>query len=104
MESILVALITALLPALVTLATSAANRKREEKHAARSSILQLILEDKVAVMEGKKPENHIAILEEFDNYRNAGGNSYIHEKVDDYEDWLASLTVAKKGAKKNEKK
>ena len=56
-------------------------------HSARQSILQLILEDKINVMENKIPENKENILSEYDEYRANNGNSYIHDKVDDYLEW-----------------
>lgn len=38
-------------------------------------------------MEGKLPENHKAILDEYDRYKKNGGNSYVVEKVEDYLKW-----------------
>ena len=96
MEAVVVALITAGIPAIVTLWTSHNTKKYSEKHAAKSSILQMILEDKMAVMEGKLPENHQAILEEFDAYTANGGNSYLHQKVNDYEEWYKDITKTTK--------
>lgn len=78
-------------PVATTLVTYLYSSKQAKKHAARQSILQLILEDKMAVMEGKLPENRQAILEEFDEYTKAGGNSYVHRKVDEYEEWFKFL-------------
>ena len=96
MEAVVVALITAGIPAIVTLWTSHNTKKSSEKHAAKSSILQMILEDKMAVMEGKLPENHQNILSEFDEYVTNGGNSYLHQKVNDYEEWYKDITKTTK--------
>ena len=63
-------------------------------HNAKQSILQLIVEDKIRVMEGGIPENKQNILKEFDMYSKKGGNSYVHEKVENYIKWYN--TVIKK--------
>lgn len=90
--TVITALITAGIPALVTLVTTISVKRQANKHSSRQSILQLILEDKVAVMEGKLPENRQAILDEYDEYLNCGGNSYVHKKVEEYESWYQSIT------------
>ena len=64
-------------------------------HNAKQSILQLIVEDKIRVMEGGIPENKQNILKEFDLYSKKGGNSYVKEKVDNYVKWYNTST--KKG-------
>ncbi len=38
-------------------------------------------------LEGNIPENYQAVLTEYDTYNKEGGNSYVHEKVDDYIKW-----------------
>jgi len=86
---ILVALITVCVPASVTLIGTKSVKKQANRNSARHSILQLIVEDKVKVLEGGFPENYQAILDEFDNYKNSGGNSYITQKVDDYKKWYS---------------
>lgn len=85
--SILVALITTSIPAGVTIYTYKRNRKNSDMHYARQSILQLILEDKVAVLSGKIPENYQAVMNEFDEYVKNGGDSYIDEKMLEYKEW-----------------
>lgn len=92
MENIIIALISAGIPALVTLRSTKAIKSQANKHSSRQSILQLILEDKVSVMEGKLPDNHQAILDEYDEYSANGGNSYVHRKVEDYEKWYDNIT------------
>lgn len=84
---------TALIPAITTIITSTHNSKRAEMHAARQSILQLILEDKVAVMNGEKPENFQAVEQEFDDYKKNGGNHYVDRKVAEYEAWYSNISL-----------
>ena len=84
---IIVALITVSIPALVTLISTLSVKRQARKHAARQSILQLIFEDKVRVLEGYPPENYQAVLDEYDEYIENGGNSYVKQKVADYIDW-----------------
>ena len=91
MENIIVAAITVLVPSITTLLTSKSIKKQANKHSARQSIMQLILEDHVRVQEDKLPENRQAILQEYDEYVNSGGNSYIKDKVKEYEEWYRGL-------------
>lgn len=60
-------------------------------HASRQSILQLILEDKINVMEGKIPENKENILHEYDQYKANNGNSYVKGKISDYLTWYDQI-------------
>ena len=53
--------------------------------------MQLILEDKFNYSEGKLPENRESIQEEYDEYRANGGNSYIHDKVEEYLEWYSNV-------------
>lgn len=86
-EQVAIALITVLIPSLTTIITSLIAKKDNYMHNAKQSILQLIVEDKIRVMEGGIPENKQNILKEFDLYSKKGGNSYVHEKVDNYVKW-----------------
>lgn len=101
MTEIIGSIIVALISGGVTLITSHYNKKDSRMHSARQSILQLIMEDKINVMEGGIPENKENILTEYDEYRANNGNSYIHEKVDDYLEWYDKIIKKMKG-KKNE--
>ena len=94
-EQIAIALITVVIPSLTTIITSLIAKKENYMHNAKQSILQLIVEDKIRVMEGGIPENKQNILKEFDLYSKKGGNSYVHEKVDNYVKWYNAST--KKG-------
>ena len=91
-EQIIVALITVAIPSLTTIITSLIAKKDNYMHNAKQSILQLIVEDKIRVMEGGIPENKQNILKEFDLYSKKGGNSYVHEKVDNYIKWYNAIT------------
>ena len=51
----------------------------------------MILEDHVAVGEGRLPTNYQNILHDFDIYTKAGGNSYLKRKVEEYEEWLNTI-------------
>lgn len=87
MEQLIGSVIVAIISGAVTLVTSHYDKKDNRMHAARQSILQLILEDKINVQEGKLPENRYNIQTEYDEYRANGGNSYVHDKVEDYLEW-----------------
>jgi len=90
-NNIIVALITVCVPACVTIITTKGVRKQANKHSARQSILQLIMEDHVRVGENGLPENYQAILYEYDEYKASGGNSYIHDKVEEYKKWYEQV-------------
>ena len=103
MEQLIGSVIVAIISGAVTLVTSHYDKKDNRMHAARQSILQLILEDKINVMEGKIPENKENILTEYDDYRANNGNSYLHDKVDDYLEWY-TLTIKELTKKKRSTK
>ena len=102
-SQIIVAAITVCVPALVTILTTRSVKKQANKHSARQSILQLIIEDKVRVIEKGLPENYQAVLDEFDEYQKSGGNSYIHEKVEEYKKWYNRIVKEKKNEKAKQK-
>ena len=96
--AIIVSLITAIAAIVAPVVTSKATQKdihsvkREaRKHAAKQSIMQMIMQDEINVLQGRLPENFENILTEFDEYKLSGGNSYVHQKVDDYIDWYKKL-------------
>ena len=84
---IIVTSITVCVAALVTIVSTKSVKKQANKHSTRSDIMQLIIEDYVREIKGKPPENYQAILDEYDEYKGTGGNSYIHEKVEEYKRW-----------------
>lgn len=79
------------IPLVVFIITAIQQRRLTEKHAAKQSILQMILEDKQASYEGNLPTNYQNILHEYDIYHKNGGNSYVTEKVEEYKKWFARL-------------
>lgn len=91
-EQVIISLITITIPSITTIITSLIARKDNYMHNSKQSILQLIVEDKIRVMEGGIPENKQNILKEFDEYSKKGGNSYVHEKVDNYIKWYGIVT------------
>lgn len=88
MEDIIVTLITIAIPSTATIITSCIQGRTMSKHSAKQSILQLIMEDHMAVAEGKLPTNYQSVLLEYDIYKKAGGNSYISQRVDEYKTWF----------------
>ena len=95
MENIVIAIITVCVPSITTLITSHYAKKRQERHMAKQSIFQLIVEDKIRVLEGKIPENYQEVLMEYDTYSKDGGNSYVKEKVETYQKWYKSVNKQK---------
>lgn len=90
---IIISAITVCVPALVTIFTTKSVKRQANKHSTRQSILQLIMEDKLAVMvEHKLPENYQAIMDEYDEYHSCYGNHYIDEKVFEYREWYKEVT------------
>lgn len=96
MKEIIIAIITFIIPSVTTIITSLLARKENYIHNSKQSILQLIVEDKIRVMEGGIPENKQNILKEFDDYQEHHGNSYTSEKVNNYLIWYDK--IVKKGA------
>ena len=92
MEQIIIAVITVLIPSITTIITTLITRRENYMHNAKQSILQLIVEDKIRVIEGTIPENKQNILKEYDEYSKKGGNSYVHEKVENYIKWYSAVT------------
>lgn len=101
-DVVITALITAGFPVLATAITSVCQAKASRKNAAKDSILQMIMEDHLAVLENHLPTNYQNILKEYDIYVKNGGNSYVKDKVDDYKKWF--VEEEKKKANKKGKK
>lgn len=96
MEDIIVTAITICVPSTATIITALIQRKAMDKHAAKQSILQLIMEDHIAVSEGKLPTNYQNVLLEYDIYKKSGGNSYITQRVEDYKSWFKKQEESRK--------
>ena len=92
MWNVIGAFVTVAIPSITTIITSRQAKKYNYMHNAKQSILQLILEDKIRVMEGGIPENKQAICNEYDEYDKDGGNSYVHGKVENYFKWYDMVT------------
>ena len=90
-EQIIISLITAGLPVVATTISSLANRRRTDRNAAKQSILQMIMEDHIAVHEGHLPTNYQNVLHEYDISHKNGGNSYVSEKVTEYKSWFTRI-------------
>lgn len=90
-EAVAIALITAGLPTCATAVTAFFQSRTTKKNAAKQSILQMILEDHMAVQEGHLPTNYQNVLHEFDIYSKNGGNSYVAEKVEAYKKWFVQV-------------
>lgn len=96
-DAVIIALITAGFPTLTTAVTAICQSRAAKKNAAKDSILQMIMEDHLAVLEDGLPTNYQNILHEFDIYSKNGGNSYVHEKIDDYRKWFKHVEGEKHG-------
>lgn len=92
----MIALISAGIPTIATTITAIIQARTSNKHAAKQSIFQMILEDHVAANEGRIPTNYQNILCEYDIYHKNGGNSYVTEKVETYKTWFKNLQNSKK--------
>lgn len=96
-DAVIIALITAGFPVLTTAITAICQSRAAKKNAAKDSILQMIMEDHLAVLEDGLPTNYQNILHEFDIYSKNGGNSYVHDKIDDYKKWFKHVEGEKHG-------
>lgn len=91
---IIVTIITICVPAFVTLFSGMRTRKQANRNAARSSILTMILDDRIRMMRNEVPENYHAIHDEYDVYSENGGNSWLHQKIDEYDRTVDSFERA----------
>lgn len=90
-ETIIIALITAGFPVLATAVTALLQKRTNNRNAAKDSILQMIMEDKMDFLYGGFPTNYQNILHEYDTYHKNGGNSYVSEKVENYKKWFIQV-------------
>lgn len=95
--------ITAIASVVIALSNTYTNSQRKkdkeeakelaERNAAKNAILNMITQDIIrAELLHKMPENHKAILEEFDKYQKNGGNSYVKSKIADYTEWYDNFS------------
>ena len=87
----LITSICAIVAPIATVVSAILQSRAANKHAAKQSIFQMILEDHVGVSEGHIPTNYQNILNEYDVYHKNGGNSYVTEKVEAYKKWYGQL-------------
>lgn len=84
----LVELIQIALPVITTIVTYRHSDKTAKKHAAKQSILQMIMEDQMSwEMFRKFPVNYGNIQDEYEIYHKNGGNGEVTKKVMEYNAW-----------------
>lgn len=97
MTEIIVALISAGIPACITLVTALIQFRAARQNSAKQSILQMILEDKIAwIFDREFPTNYGRICDEFKVYEKAGGNGEVKKKVDEYKRWFVEVEATLK--------
>lgn len=74
---------------IVTIIVAIIQHTQNNKHSCRQSIMQLITEDHLRVLEGHLPENKRTILDEYDEYSRSGGNHWTKDKVEEYLKWYS---------------
>ena len=85
LAQIIVSVVTVCVPTLATLISNKSLKQQANRNSARSSILTMILDDKIRMLANEIPENYHAIHDEFDFYQKNYGNSWLHQKVDEYD-------------------
>ena len=95
MEDIVVTAITVGIPSATSIVVGFFNYKISARNSAKSSILQLIMEDRMDWKDGKFPSNYQAVLHEYDIYKKNGGNSYVEERVNQYKTWYKGIQEKK---------
>lgn len=95
MEDILINVIAVGVPSATSVIVGFFNYKVASRNSAKSSILQLIMEDRMDWKDGKFPSNYQAVLHEYDIYKKNGGNSYVEERVNQYKVWYKEIQEAK---------
>ncbi len=95
-EAIIIALISAGVPTITTAITAFIQARTATRNSAKSDILQMIMEDHIAVAEGHLPTNYQNILNAYERYHNAGGDEFITDKKEDYKRWFRTIEKGKK--------
>lgn len=86
-HDVILALI-AIVPACTTVLTSLWTNRLSKKHAAKQSILQMIMEDQLSYeLFGRFPQNYGDIQDEYKVYHENGGNGEVTKRVDEYNRW-----------------
>lgn len=80
-----------LAPIATTIVTYVHTKRTALKHAAKQSILQMIMEDQFNwELFRKFPVNYSNIMNEYEVYHKNGGNGEVTKKVNEYKDWYIS--------------
>ena len=83
-------ILTVVIPTTATLIASIRQSKQAKKHAAKQSILQMIMEDQLNwELFRKFPVNHGNIQDEYEVYHKNGGNGEVTKRVNEYNAWYA---------------
>lgn len=95
MTEIIIATISAIPPTVATIIAAILQSKASTRNAAKSNILQMILEDQFNWFAFHRlPINYQNVLDEYDTYHKNGGDTYVTTKVEEYKQWFASLEKA----------
>ncbi|MDO4978754.1 MAG: hypothetical protein Q4E47_01190 [Candidatus Saccharibacteria bacterium] len=101
--TVIVALITAGIPAIVTAICSYFQHRTAKRHAAKQSILQMVMEDQLSWELFKKfPVNYGNINDEYAIYHKNGGNGEVTKKVNEYNNWYISVEASVASKRKEE--
>lgn len=95
-DGIVIALISAGIPTVATAIAAYIQARTATRNSAKSDILQMIMEDHIAVQEGHLPVNYQNILNAYEKYHNAGGDEFITDKKEDYKRWFKTVEKGKK--------
>lgn len=90
-EGIIIALISAGIPTVATAIAAFVQARTATRNSAKSDILQMIMEDHIAVQEGHLPVNYQNILNAYEKYHNAGGDEFITDKKEEYKKWFHAI-------------
>lgn len=89
---ITIALISAGIPALVTLITALLQTRGNRKRAAQQSILIWIMHDQLEFEQtGELPKHYEKIHAEYEEYSKNGGNGVITNEVKKYDAWIQKV-------------
>lgn len=76
------------LPVMATIVTGIQTNRLAKRHAAKQSILQMIMEDQFNwELFRKFPVNYGNIQDEYETYHKYGGNGEVTKKVKEYNSW-----------------
>lgn len=90
-EGIIIALISAGIPTVATAIAAFVQARTATRNSAKSDILQMIMEDHIAVQEGHLPVNYQNILNAYEKYHKAGGDEFITDKKEEYKKWFHAI-------------